>query len=150
MIVLLDFGVNYKGYCSDMTRTVFFGSPTAEFKRMYQTVLSAQKLAIRQFNNLKTKEIRASGVDKSVRQYIVSKGFEPIPHSLGHGIGIDVHEKPSLSPKSRSILKNGMIFSIEPGIYLNGFGGVRIEDLFLLTDKKLKKITHSTSRIIGL
>jgi len=148
-IVLIDIGAKTQGYSSDMTRTVIFGSPPLKFKRMYQTVLDAQRVAVEAIykSNLK---IKASDVDKTARQYIIDKGFEPIPHSLGHGIGIQVHEKPSLSPKSKSILKSGMVFSIEPGIYLNGYGGVRIEDLYLLTDKKLEKITHSTSGIISL
>jgi len=148
-IVLIDIGAKIDGYCSDMTRTVFFGSPTLKFKRMYQTVLSAQKVAVEVINKSRLK-IKASDVDKAAREYIIQQGYETIPHSLGHGIGIDVHEKPNLSPNSKSILKNGMIFSIEPGIYLNGYGGVRIEDLYLLTNKKLEKITHSTSKIISL
>lgn len=153
MIVLLDFGVNYKGYCSDMTRTVFFGSPTEKFKSMYETVINAQNNAVQFISgklSMVNSQLLTRDVDKTTRQYIIDKGYESIPHSLGHGIGIDVHERPSLSPKSKSILKTGMIFSIEPGIYLNGFGGVRIEDLFLLTDKRLEKITHSTSKIISL
>ncbi|MCL5435036.1 MAG: aminopeptidase P family protein, partial [Patescibacteria group bacterium] len=149
-IVLLDIGAKFEGYCSDMTRTVFFGSPTPEFKRMYETVLNAQKLAIQQFNNSAINEIKASAVDKAAREYIIQKGYETIPHSLGHGVGIEVHEKPSLSPKSKSILKSGMVFSMEPGIYLSGWGGVRIEDLFLLKGNSLEKITHSTSEIISL
>lgn len=155
-IVLIDIGAKTEGYCSDMTRTVFFGSPPLKFKRMYQTVLDAQRVAVETIhkslilNHKSNLKIKASDVDKAARQYIIDKGFETIPHSLGHGIGIDVHEKPNLSPKSKSILKSGMIFSIEPGIYLNGYGGVRIEDLYLLTDKKLEKITYSTSNIISL
>lgn len=147
MMVLLDFGVNCKGYCSDMTRTVFFGLPTLKFKQIYHTVLAAQKVAVK---TIRESNLRTNDVDKSARQYIADKGFPTIPHSTGHGIGIDVHEPPSLSPKSKSRLKNGMIFSIEPGIYLNGWGGVRIEDLFLFEDNSLKKITHSTSEIISL
>jgi Xaa-Pro aminopeptidase len=162
-IVLIDIGAQLEGYCSDMTRTVFFGSPTLKFKWMYQTVLDAQKIAVETIhkslipiksglilNHKSNLEIKASDVDKAARQYIIDKGFESIPHSLGHGIGIDVHEKPSLSPKSKNILKSGMVFSIEPGIYLKGLGGVRIEDLYLLTDNVLEKITHSTSEIISL
>ncbi|MCL6096090.1 MAG: aminopeptidase P family protein [Patescibacteria group bacterium] len=149
-IVLIDIGAKVEGYCSDMTRTIFFGSPTLKFERIYQTVLNAQKLAIQQFNNSAINEIKASDVDKTARKYIIENGFPSIPHSLGHGIGIDVHESPSLSPKSKSRLENGMIFSIEPGIYLSGWGGVRIEDLFLLKGNSLEKITHSTSEIISL
>ena len=152
-IVLIDIGAKTQGYSSDMTRTVIFGSPPLKFKRMYQTVLDAQNKAIKFINSqlsMVNNKLYASDIDRVAREYIIQKGYEPIPHSLGHGIGIQVHEKPSLSPKSKSILKSGMVFSIEPGIYLNGYGGVRIEDLYLLTDKKLEKITHSTSGIISL
>ncbi len=153
MIVLLDFGVNYKGYCSDMTRTVFFGPKNEKFEQIYKTVLEAQNSAIQFINHkssIRNQKIIASGVDKAARQYITGKGFGLIPHSTGHGIGIQVHEKPSLSPKSKDILKSGMIFSIEPGIYLENFGGVRIEDLFCLSGKGLKKLTHSPSGIFYL
>ncbi len=152
-IVLIDIGAKAENYCSDMTRTVFFGSPTTKFKRMYKTVLDAQNKAIEFINSqlsMVNSQLLARDVDKTARNYIIERGFPSIPHSLGHGIGIDVHEKPSLSPKSKNILRSSMIFSIEPGIYLNGYGGIRIEDLYLLTDKRLEKITYSTSEIISL
>ena len=152
-IVLIDIGAETEGYCSDMTRTVFFGNISEKQEKIYKTVLEAQRIAEKFINNqlsVTNNQLLARDVDKIAREYIISKNFPSIPHSLGHGIGIDVHEKPNLSPKSKSILKSGMIFSIEPGIYLEGFGGVRIEDLYLLTDTKLEKITHSTSNIISL
>ncbi len=152
-IVLIDIGAKLEGYCSDMTRTVFFGSPTLEFEKIYQTVLKAQDKAVQFVNDklsMVNSQLLARDVDKAARQYIIESGFPSIPHSLGHGVGIEVHEKPSLSPKSKSILKSGMVFSIEPGIYLDGFFGVRIENLYLLRDKTLEKITHSTSEIISL
>ena len=146
MIVLLDFGVLYKNYCSDMTRTFFFGERNEKFEKIYETVHKAQKLA----ESSVGKNTKAFEIDKIARDYIESERFESIPHSLGHGIGLDVHEKPSLSPKSKDVLKPGMIFSIEPGVYLGNFGGVRIEDLYALTDKGLKKLTHSPSSIFYL
>ena len=144
--VLLDFGVKYQDYCSDMTRTVFFGSPTKEHQKIYQIVLDAQKAAVDFIKkNLKqNQEIKAQDVDKIAREYIISKGYPIIPHSLGHGIGLQVHERPFLSPKSQDILKPGMIFSIEPGIYIPEFGGVRIEDLYLLDYNALHKLTNSS------
>ncbi len=153
MIVLLDFGINYKGYCSDMTRTLFFGEKNEKFENIYKTVLEAQNCAIDFINQelkVRNRNIKASETDKKARSYIIGKGFNSIPHSTGHGIGIQVHEKPSLSPKNNDILKSGMIFSIEPGIYLENFGGVRIEDLFYLSGKGLKKLTHSPSGIFYL
>ncbi|MDO8583013.1 MAG: aminopeptidase P family protein, partial [bacterium] len=129
-LVLLDFGVKLDNYCSDMTRTVFFGKPTKEQRKMYETVLAAQQKSIDTLNSLFMihNSIPAKRIDKAARDYIISKGYKTIPHSVGHGIGIEVHEAPHLSPKSKDILKEGMVFSIEPGIYIPGFGGVRIED----------------------
>lgn len=134
-IILLDFGVKLGSYCSDMTRTYFCGKPTDKQKRIYETVLEAQQRAVDYINSsLRSgKRLKAAAVDKVARDYIVSKGFPSIPHSLGHGVGLEVHEHPSLSPKSKEILKEGMVFSIEPGIYLAGYGGVRIEDLFCIS-----------------
>lgn len=154
-LVLLDFGVKLNNYCSDMTRTVFFGKPTAEQKKMYQTVLAAQKKSV---DYLTTSDVRqASFADKAARDYIVSKGYKTIPHSVGHGIGIEVHEAPHLSPRSKDILKDGMVFSIEPGIYLPNFGGVRIEDLVVLEKSGLPRrkagprlLTHSPKQVIEL
>jgi len=149
-IVLLDFGVKLNNYCSDMTRTVFFGQPTPKQKRIYQTVLKAQSLAIKILNTkyLIHNTIKASEVDRVARDYIISKGYKTIPHSVGHGIGIDVHESPHISPKSKDVLKNGMVFSIEPGIYLENFGGVRIEDLIVLDEDKVKVLTKSSKDLI--
>jgi len=151
-IVLLDFGVKLDGYCSDMTRTVFFGKATAEQRKMYKTVLDAQTRAIELFNTKYSihNTIKASTIDKAARDYIISKGYPTIPHSLGHGIGIQIHESPRLSPKSKDILKEGMVFSIEPGIYIPDFGGVRIEDLVVLTKSGSKLLTHSPKTIIEL
>lgn len=147
-IVLFDFGVKVNSYCSDMTRTIFFGSATAEYKRMYQTVLEAQQKAIEYLGRFtsdggspehveghdssEVESIEAKNIDKVARDYITTQGFPTIPHSLGHGIGLEVHEAPTLSPRSKDVLKPGMVFSIEPGIYIPGFGGVRIEDLVVL------------------
>lgn len=147
--VLLDFGVKYDDYCSDMTRTIFFGKPTDKQKRIYETVLAAQQKAIDFINYaVKTgKEIKATEVDKVARSHITSKDFPTIPHSLGHGVGLEVHEYPSLSSKSRDILKEGIVFSIEPGIYISGFGGVRIEDLFVLEKNGLRQLTNSPKKL---
>jgi len=156
-IVLLDFGVKLNNYCSDMTRTVFFGSASAEHKRIYQTVLEAQKRAIDAFAN-KVPPLRrwnlaknlAKNIDKVARDYIISKNYKTIPHSLGHGIGLEVHEAPRLSPSSRDILKPGMVFTIEPGIYIPGFGGVRIEDVVALEKSGPRILTYSPKHIIEL
>jgi Xaa-Pro aminopeptidase len=129
-----------------MTRTVFFGKPTLEQKRLYETVLNAQQKAI----DLLSSPSKSSLIDKTAREYITLKGYPTIPHSLGHGIGLEVHEAPHLSPKSKDILKEGMVFSIEPGIYITGSGGVRIEDLVVLTKSGPKLLTHSPKTLIIL
>jgi len=161
-IILLDFGVKINGYCSDMTRTIFSGKPTHKQKHMYETVLNAQQKAIdfiaKHSNDMYhysgnkkiVKILKAKSVDNVARLYIKSKGYPSIPHSLGHGIGKKVHEAFRISPKSKIYLKEGMVFSVEPGIYLSGFGGVRIEDLVVLKKTGPRLLTHSPKNIIVL
>ena len=145
-IVLIDFGVKFNNYCSDMTRTVFFGGITKKQENIYNTVLEAQQKTV---EYIKTHDkIIAGDIDKTAREYILSKGFPSIPHSLGHGIGIEVHELPTLSPNSTEELKKGMIFSIEPGIYIPNFGGVRIEDLYYYDGKNPQLISRAEKQII--
>ena len=94
--------------------------------------------------------VKASDLDKSARDHIISKGFPSIPHSLGHGIGLEVHESPSLSPNSKDKLAEGMVFSIEPGIYVNDKMGVRIEDLFTIQNNKLIQLTNAPKELIQI
>jgi Xaa-Pro aminopeptidase len=150
--VLIDMGAKVNDYCSDMTRTVFFGKPTNEQKKIYTIVLKSQQKAIAYINEkIKNNEkIKAIDVDRVAREYIISQGYPEFPHSLGHGIGIDVHEHPSLSMKSETILEPGMVFSIEPGIYLPDFMGVRIEDIVVLEKTGLQILTLSSKEIIVL
>lgn len=145
-IILLDFGAKLDNYCSDMSRTIFFGKPTTEQKSIYKTVLCAQQKAIDSL----AMDIKASEIDKIARDYITSQGYKTIPHSLGHGVGIEVHESPHLSPKSKDMLKEGMVFSVEPGIYIPNLGGVRIEDLVVLTKNGPRLLTHSPKNLIEL
>ncbi len=148
--ILLDFGVKYENYCSDMTRTIFLGISPSEKKRVYTTVLDAQQKAIEYLEKNIKNQISLSSIDKIARDYIIANGYPTIPHGLGHGIGLDVHEAPSLSPKSKDIAKNGMIFSVEPGIYLAGSIGVRIEDLIAIQNNKVIHLTKSSKNIIEL
>ncbi len=143
-IVLLDFGVKVNNYCSDMTRTVFFGKANVKFKNIYKTVLTAQQNAIKVIKD----KAQASKIDGAARSYILSKGYPNIIHAVGHGIGIEVHEAPILSPKSKDVLENGMVFSVEPGVYIPGYGGVRIEDLVLVREGKAWLISHAKREII--
>lgn len=145
-IVLLDFGVKVNNYCSDMSRTVFVGIATTEFKRIHQTVLEAQTKAIKSIKA----NMKASRIDKVARDYIVKQGYPNIIHSVGHGIGIEVHESPHLSPNSKDVIKQGMVFSVEPGIYIPSYGGVRIEDLVLVTYNGPELISHANRNIIEI
>jgi len=124
-IVLMDFGARFKKYNSDITRTYIFGKADERIKRMYEVVLEAQKLAL---DSVKS-GAKGSDVDKKARDYIDSTEFRGLfTHSLGHGIGLAVHDHPALSPNLNLVLENGMVITVEPGVYLKGFGGIRIED----------------------
>lgn len=147
--VLIDCGSKVEGYCSDMTRTYVFGKPSDKQKYIHQTVLKSQQKAIDYINEQleNGKEVSGLKADKVAREYIKTLGFEPYSHGLGHGTGVLIHEPPRLSPKSKDVLKEGMVFSIEPGIYIPGFGGVRIEDLFVIKNNKLVQLTNSPKEL---
>ena len=147
-LILVDLGSKINGYCSDMTRTLFFGKATKKQRRIYKTVIFAQQKAIDYIN--RRKNPGGFDADKIAREFIIKSGFPSIPHSLGHGIGTKVHERPRISPKSKNILTPGMTFTIEPGIYLPGFGGVRIEDTFVLEESGLKQLTKSLKDLIEI
>jgi Xaa-Pro aminopeptidase len=150
--VLLDFGTKVDTYCSDMTRTIFFGKASVKQKKLYQTVLTAQTKAAEFLDQQIKKGNKVTGkeVDQVAREYIISQKYPSIPHSLGHGIGLQVHEHPRLSPRSDDVLIEGMVFSIEPGIYLPGSGGVRIEDLYVIEKNGLRQLTKSSKELIEL
>ncbi len=152
VFIMLDFGARYKNYCSDMTRTLFLGEASSKQKEIYKIVLKAQQKALRYIKDqLKTgNQIKVAEVDMKARQYILDKGFPTIPHSVGHGVGKKVHEKPKISYKSREILKKGIPFTIEPGIYIKGFGGVRIEDVYVIEGNKVKQLTKSPKELIEI
>lgn len=138
-LVVIDFGAKYNGYCSDMTRTICIGAMSAKQEKIYKIVERAQKTAI---NYIKAGVI-CGQVDKKARKLIEKEGYgKNFGHGLGHGIGIEVHEGPYFRPNVKTILKPGMIISVEPGIYISGFGGVRIEDLVLVTRNGCKILTQ--------
>ena len=143
--VVMDIGAKVEGYASDLTRTVCVGKPDAQFKKVYDTVLAAQLAAVALIKEGMTGE----HADSLARIVIKEAGHgDAFGHSLGHGVGLAVHEAPRLGPNSTDVLKNSMIFSIEPGIYLPGWGGVRIEDLATLENGRIRvlsaapKISH--------
>lgn len=138
-IILIDMGAVYKGYCSDMTRTFFYGTPNEELKTIYGIVQEAQLYAL--------KHIKAGmtglEADSLAREYITANGYgEQFGHSLGHSVGVEIHEWPSLSVASNDVLKPGMIVTVEPGIYVDGLGGVRIEDMVVVTEDGVNDLTE--------
>ena len=127
--VVIDMGALLDGYCSDITRTVCVGEPDEKFRQVYDMVLAAQLTAI---ETLKPAMTGGEG-DGLARAVLEEAGYaEHFGHSLGHGIGLEVHEYPGVGPGSPNVLEEGMVFSVEPGVYLTGWGGVRIEDLVVL------------------
>ena len=130
--VLIDFGVDYQGYKSDLTRVLFLGKIKVLVRKVYDIVRKAQELAIKRVGP--GAEIAA--IDKVAREYIGSKGYAGyFTHNLGHGFGLEVHEDPRISGNEAAALKPGMVFTIEPGVYLPGRFGIRIEDMILVTNK---------------
>lgn len=136
--VLFDLGVSFNGYCSDITRTVAFGEISDEQRKIYDTVLNAQEAAVR----MTKPGIPAKELDITARNIITEAGYgEYFSHRLGHGLGIGVHEYPSVNEHNETLLKQGMVFTIEPGIYVPGFAGVRIEDDVLVTEDGVRVLT---------
>ena len=146
--IVLDFGNYYNGYASDITRTVFIGNPTKKDKKIYDVVFNAQKLA-REAIKL---GVKIKYLDSIARKHIESNGYgKYFTHSLGHGIGLDVHETPIVSYKNHNgVLEEGMVFTIEPGIYLPDYQGIRIEDTVAVKNKKGKTLTNSERELIIL
>lgn len=145
--VTLDFGAYYNGYISDITRTIAVGQPSDKLVEMYNVVLASQLLALEKVGPGMT-GIEADAV---ARDYLTAQGYgEAFGHSTGHGIGLEVHEGPGLSFRSETVLEPNMTVTIEPGVYLPGIGGVRIEDDILITEKGNEVLTHSTKELIIL
>ena len=145
----MDFGARYKNYCADMTRTVVIGTADAEMKHLYRTVLAAQEAAL----DMIGAGLFCSAVDKVARDIIDKSGYEGcFGHSLGHGVGIDIHEAPRLSAKAGdAVLVPGHVVTVEPGIYLTGKYGCRIEDLVVIgADGAAINLTTSPKELIEL
>ena len=145
--VILDFGVILSGYCSDMTRTLYLGKPTTRARRLYQAVLAAQQAALREVRP----GVRAGQVDAAARRVLQRAGLgRYFTHSTGHGVGLEVHEPPRLGRGEQEPLQAGMVITVEPGIYIPGEGGVRIEDMVVVTQEGCRVLTPTTKDLIAL
>ena len=145
--VTLDFGAVYGGYHSDMTRTVAVGFATDEMKEVYNTVLEAQETCLKMLKA----GIPCKKADKAARDVIENAGFgDFFGHSTGHGVGIEIHESPNLSSKEDKWLEKGNVVTVEPGIYLPGKFGVRIEDMVVISEKGCENLTHAEKNMIIL
>lgn len=144
-MVVIDLGARNYGYNSDLTRTAFLGKIERKYSLVYNVVIDAQKKAI---ENIRP-GVKASFIDDISREYIRDKGFgRYFVHNLGHGIGLEVHEGPRLSKQDNTILENGMTMTVEPGIYIPGWGGVRIEDIALVTEDGCQILTGGCEKVL--
>ena len=147
MFITMDFGCKVDGYCSDMTRTVALGQPTQEMEEVYGVVLSAQRAGI----NAARAGVTGREVDAAARRVIQEAGYgDYFSHSFGHSLGLEIHESPNASPSEGNVLPAGAVISAEPGIYLPGKFGVRIEDVLILRDGGCEDITNSPKDLIVL
>ncbi len=148
MPVLFDFGCKYHGYCSDMTRTIWFGDDVdPDFRSAYEAVYGAHEYAI---GNIRA-GMTGQQADSFARDYLKDRGLDKFfTHSLGHGIGINIHESPTLGPSGKTILQENMVFSIEPGVYFEGRFGIRIEDSVRMLDGKVLSFMKAGKSLILL
>jgi len=142
-LVLIDLGVDFQGYKSDLTRVLFLGKINIRARKVYEIVLKAQELAIKRIRP----GAEMAEIDRVAREYIAAQGYGGcFTHNLGHGFGLEVHEAPHLSGREASALKPGMTFTVEPGIYLPGKFGIRIEDMVLITTKGCEVISGAVHK----
>lgn len=142
---VIDFGVRYKGFCSDMTRTIYIGKPSKKEIKLYESVLNLQKKALK----LAKPGVMCSKLDKTIRNKF-GKNKKQFIHGSGHGIGKKVHDLPTISPKSKDILKENDVVAIEPALYFKGKFGIRIEDDLVAKKNKAEILTKSTKELITI
>ena len=144
-VILVDMGANYKGYLSDLTRTAFFGEPSKKFILAYDKVLRANLLAEEQIKD----GITCCKADAIAREYLKENNLDKyFTHSLGHGVGLEIHENVVLSPRSEEVLKENVVFTIEPGVYFDNQFGIRIEDTVVIRDGKVKRLFTDDKKLL--
>jgi Xaa-Pro aminopeptidase len=145
--VVLDFGVILAGYCSDKTRTVYVGKPTRQDRQMYEAVREAQQAAI----DAVSAGVTAGEVDSAARSVLRRAKLDKyFTHSTGHGVGLEIHEPPRIGSNQMEPLRAGMVITIEPGVYVSGKGGVRIEDMVVVKDRGCEVLSPATKELITL
>ena len=146
-VVLVDTGCRYNGYCSDYTRTLIFGEPTEEFISAYNAVKDTNELS-EEFIKL---NVKASDADGFARENLSELGYEEyFTHSLGHGLGLEIHESPYLSKRDSTPLKENMVFTVEPGVYFKGKFGIRIEDTVIIQNGKVKRLFSDKKELLKI
>jgi Xaa-Pro aminopeptidase len=144
--IIIDMGVRLDGYCSDLTRTLVLGQPDEQFDKIYDIVLTAQLTA----EALIGRDMIGEQAHLLAHNVIAETGYgENFGHPLGHGVGLQIHERPHLARASKDVLADGMVFTIEPGIYISGWGGVRIEDMVVLEDGRPRVLTKAPKLIVA-
>ncbi len=140
--IIVDMGILLNGYCSDMTRTLWLGKPSPQFKEVYRIVREAQLAAM---DSLRA-GLKARDADRTARDIISKAGYgHAFGHALGHGVGLAVHEAPTVSPLSKDTLESGMVVTVEPGIYIPGWGGVRLENMVAIEDERCRLLNRDTT-----
>lgn len=143
-IIVIDFGVYYKGFCSDITRTFVLGKANSKMKKIHNLLLKSQKNALTSV----CAGVKCKKIDQKARSLIKKSGLgRYFKHSLGHGIGRKVHQRPKIGPKNERYLNNGTVITIEPGIYMLTWGGMRIEDMVLVTKTGYKLLTKFSHKL---
>jgi Xaa-Pro aminopeptidase len=146
-MITMDFGAKVQGYCADMTRTVALGAPSDEMRKVYNVVMQAQVMA----QDAVIAGAQCVGVDRIARDFINAHGYEGrFGHGLGHSLGIDIHEDPRLSPLSKDVLEENQLVTVEPGVYLPGIGGVRIENTVVVTKDGCRSLITPARELIIL
>jgi Xaa-Pro aminopeptidase len=146
-LVVLDQGAILRGYCSDLTRTVFLGRASAKVRRMYRAVMEAQEAA----RNAIRPGVMAGDVDAAARRVLQGYGLAKyFTHSTGHGLGLEIHEMPRLARGEKTLLEEGMVVTVEPGVYVEGLGGIRIEDEVVITPTGAVNLTNAPREFLEL